>query len=155
MNSLIKWLICLAFLAGCKQDEAASFDQLVDPELAIYFEMFAAEAQIRGYSIDWEAEAISARITDIEEDAVGQCLTFTNNSRQINIDRTYWKRSDDMDREFLIFHELGHCLLGRPHLDESNASGTCISLMNSGKGFCIKNYSLITRSDYLDELFNE
>lgn len=155
MNSLFKWLVCLAFLAGCAPDEAVSLEQLVDAELVTYFERFADEAASRGITIDWEAEAIYASFTDIEDDAAGQCLTFTNNIREINIDQSYWRRNGAMDREFLIFHELGHCLLGRSHLDMASPSGTCLSMMNSGTGSCSKNYNLTTRSDYLDELFDE
>ena len=97
---------------------------------------------------------ISASLTDIADDKVGQCLTYNNGSRQINIDKNYWKASDEMEREFLIFHELGHCFLSRTHLDERMINGTCVSIMSSGEGPCRKNYNSLTRAQYLDELFS-
>lgn len=37
--------------------------------------------------------------------------------RHILLDIEYWNESDDLDRESLIYHELGHCILNREHND--------------------------------------
>lgn len=35
----------------------------------------------------------------------------------------YWAVFGDMDREQLLFHELGHCILNRPHDDMTTMFG--------------------------------
>lgn len=34
------------------------------------------------------------------------------------LDRKYWEVSDDLEREELVFHELGHCVLNRGHTED-------------------------------------
>ena len=46
------------------------------------------------------------------KDAVGICYYVTGN---IEIDREYWNTHGEAAKEELIFHELGHCVLGREH----------------------------------------
>jgi hypothetical protein len=46
------------------------------------------------------------------EDSVGLCYLLTGN---IEIDKEYWDRQDEAAREELIFHELGHCVMGKEH----------------------------------------
>ncbi len=57
-------------------------------------------------------------------------------------------------REFVVFHELGHCDLGRDHRDEAFDNGVCVSIMRSGLGDCRDYYHPRTREGYLDELFD-
>ena len=151
MKNLIFFLLGL-IIVSCTEDTPTLEDR-VSGEILPYFERFATEGSARGMEIDWLNEEISASLVDIEEDAVGQCLTYRNGSRQINVDEEYWMKSTDLEKEFLIFHELGHCLLERSHLDSRSSDGNCTSIMSSGEGLCRKNYNVFTRAEYLDELF--
>ncbi len=153
MRITLTTIACL-LIFGCTKDNNQVLEESVDQEFVVYFERFAEEAKFRDYIFDWEKELISARLISINDDAVGQCLTFNNGSNQINIDISYWNKSTDLEREFLVFHELGHCLLERSHLDQRNQDGTCTSMMNSGESLCKKNYNLETRKEYIDELFS-
>ena len=139
--------------SSCSEQEPYLFEHAVEAELIQYFNSFATEAQARNVLIDWEHEQISAKFSEIEGDAVGQCLTFDQGSREIVIDTEFWQSSNTISREFLVFHELGHCVLGRAHLDASAGNGICSSMMTSGEGTCRANYNQRTREDYLDELF--
>ena len=59
------------------------------------------------------------------------------NTTQISVSESYWMTASEPEREVLIFHELGHCLLGRGHDDNvMPISGGTIykSIMNSGAG---------------------
>lgn len=146
--------VAITMFISCVSDESDEPKVLVDDELVVYFDRFALEANARGMDIDWEEEQVSANLTKIDTDAVGQCLTYTGGLRKINIDEDYWRKSDVIDREFLIFHELGHCILGRAHADDANLNGTCVSIMSSGEEFCRKDYDMRTREKYIDELFS-
>lgn len=153
MRFTLAFILCFS-IVSCTDTAPPELSELVETEMVPYFERFANEAALRGIDLDWSSEMISASLTDIAEDKVGQCLTYNNGTRQINIDKVYWNKSSDMEREFLIFHELGHCVLSRSHLDQEQKDGTCTSIMSSGESSCRKNYTLLTRTQYLDELFS-
>jgi hypothetical protein len=56
-------------------------------------------------------------------------------------------------KEYIVFHELGHCVLNRPHTEDSFSNGVCSSIMRSGNGGCYDYYNRFTRQYYVDELF--
>ncbi len=144
-------ILFLSALIGCAEDNAPT----VNPELASYFSLFEEEARTRGVEIDLTSQNISATFSDIEsEHTQGVCNHYSDGSKQILIDITYWNNLRDIQKEFLVFHELGHCYLGRSHDNTRSASGDCNSIMHSGEGFCRDNYNPRTRDAYLDELFD-
>lgn len=55
---------------------------------------------------------------DLKDDVVGECWKWPG-YREIRVDRKWWAEHELMDsmREELIFHELGHCELGRKHVE--------------------------------------
>ncbi len=127
---------------------------LVQEELRPYFERFEVEAAALGLEVDLTEHQIRGRIAEIHEDNVaGQCSYNYRNPHLITIDESFWNRSSDLFKEFIIFHELGHCYLGRGHLEDSFNNGICKSLMRSGTGFCVDYYRRDTRDYYINELF--
>jgi len=154
----MRWLIFTILLVtvtmGCSDTEDYELEESVTSEMLIYFYRFSEEAEKRGFVVDWSEENISTVLTELDEGTVGQCLTYEEGRNQVNIDLAYWNKSDPQEREFLLFHELGHCVLKRSHLNLSNGDGTCTSIMNSGESACQKNYTTSTREAYLDELFS-
>ena len=127
----------------------------IDEALAPYFERFVEEGNSRGLDIDLADKRIEGYLVNVEEDNVaGQCVYSSdpNAIRTVNIDINYWNNASELEKEFVIFHELGHCYLERSHLDaQSNRS--CTSIMHSGTSGCRFNYNTFTRSTFLDELF--
>jgi len=68
------------------------------------------------------------------EVTVGLCLEYMNGSKEILIRESWWKRTNDTNRELIIAHEFGHCHLGREHDDAEivvNDKAYKTSLMNS------------------------
>ena len=69
--------------------------------------------------------------------------------RNVVINRAIWNGLSTNDREQLVFHELGHCVLNRPH-----ASNYMTSIMypyhNAVSGRYMSNYA-----SYMQELFNK
>jgi hypothetical protein len=60
---------------------------------------------------------------------VGLCY-FDYAWRQVTIKESYWQSIGEFQRQILVFHELGHCLLNREH-DEKKFDESCPgSLMN-------------------------
>jgi hypothetical protein len=48
---------------------------------------------------------------------------------EIQLLRSYWNRTSPMGQEELLFHELGHCVLGRSHLNWTYDWGQPRSIM--------------------------
>jgi len=125
-----------------------------DPELIPYFDLFASEAAERGITVDYEASRVEGEIQDINDPAVlGQCFRNQDRPRKVIIDETYWAGATELEREFLIFHELGHCFLDRDHDDRFDEDGVCISIMHSTPQACKGELSEENKEAYLDELF--
>jgi hypothetical protein len=144
--------IALVVLVSCGKDE--SIEYFIDAPLRIYFDRFVDEAALRNVTIDYEALKISGDIRVIAASLViGQCLHSEKEPNTVIIDKLYWDNSNEMEREFLVFHELGHCALNRSHLDNADTHGDCISIMTSGNGVCRIRYTAATRETLLDELF--
>lgn len=136
------------------EEEVTSYPG-VDPLLWIYFERFEEEGRERGIEIDLKAKKISGVIQNIgEDDVAGQCSFNPTRPNHVTIDLGFWTNADNEAREFVVFHELGHCELLREHREAVYPNGSCQSIMRSGLGSCRDNYNVRTRKDYLDELFD-
>lgn len=156
-------LLLISFIA-CKKDEAFIETESgvrvfpeVDEALWPYFEAFELEAAERGVEVDLRESGIAGEITPIDEEHVaGQCSYIPNilSSGNVTVDSEFWENSSPLFKEFIVFHELGHCFLKRDHREDATAQGVCVSLMRSGLGNCQDNYNSQTRGVYIDELFN-
>ena len=144
--------LVLVSLSACEKDEV--IEATVDSRLQVYFDRFVSEGALRGKTIDFAAIPVSGQIESIDQNNVqGQCQTNSARPNVLIVDIGFWDNSSDIEKEFVIFHELGHCYLDRNHLDTQDGNGVCQSMMHSGTSGCTNNYNLNTRSDYLDELF--
>lgn len=157
--------ICLLVVApfllnSCDKNEVAylaptAYEQ-VDEALWPFFQRFEEQAAARGLTVDLRALQITGSIEHIAaEHTVGLCNHNSANGKHLVIDADFFNRSNDYKKEAIIFHELGHCALGRRHDNDTLDSGMCKSLMRSGLSDCLTMYSRDKHiSYYLDELFN-
>lgn len=136
--------------------EPRQFSQ-ADPRLWTVLTEFEQQAHLRGVFFDIEAADLIAVIDTINSprSTVGLCAHDSTNPNQIIIDANYWKRASKMRRELIVFHELGHCLLGLDHDNSHDDTGACMSIMRSGEGTCLDVYNAQNRVDFLDELFEQ
>jgi len=150
----ILWLSFLFFtLISCRKEENLTTPD-IDERLKFFFDSFQQEGASRGQLINMKN--ITGQITDIETDGVlGRCNQSTSGTKQLLIDSIFWGKANLTEKEYVIFHELGHCALNRRHLDATNTDGTCISMMQSGNGSCKMIYNAQNRRKYLDELFSQ
>ena len=127
----------------------------VDEALWPYFESFEKEAEQRGLEVNLREANITGVIEKLPGDGVaGQCSYSSHQPNHVTIDQEYWNSAGTLGREFVVFHELGHCRLARDHREGVRTDGSCVSLMRSGLEACRDNYNRVTRSGYLDELFD-
>jgi hypothetical protein len=152
-NKLIAFLVAIVLVAGsCNKDNTP--DYFVDAPLQPYFDRFEVEAAKRGVTIDLVALQVSGDVRLISaSQVIGECIHTEKEPNTVVVDVVYWNSANELEKEFLIFHELGHCALNRDHIDDSDMNGDCVSMMTSGTGTCHINYTEATREALLDELF--
>lgn len=153
-----KSIVILAFvtlLVACSEDlKLNASNHGIDPDLFEYFERFKIEAKKRNISIDFQSMNVEGHIGAIDErGVVGQCQTYANGNKAVIIEKAYWEESSDLKKEFIVFHELGHCILNRQHLDTASSDNNCNSIMNSGSAACKLDYTVENREMLLEELF--
>lgn len=146
--------LAFALLMACDK-EPSSLELPMEEAIVPYFEAFEQEGSKRGLSIDLAAQDIGAAFSStLEGQTAGKCTSFSSGTQIIYINPQSWEQRSELEREFLVFHELGHCYLGRGHLDEADEKGFCLSIMQSGAGRCRDSYRPATREALLDELFD-
>lgn len=156
---LFFFAVLLTFFS-CQKDEQQVF---VEPEKAFanveedlwpYYREFEEQAALRGIDIDLSLFGTGA-IAELHPNGVaGQC-TYGSHLADVVIDQSFWNRAGSyLLREMVVFHELGHCYLHRGHEEATLSNGACASIMRSGLENCLDNYTSLTRSEYLDELFS-
>jgi hypothetical protein len=84
----------------------------IDPVFNPYIDKFIAISNMYGVDIDRDKLKINFT-TLLETPTIGLCL----DSGQVYISRGFWKRASTTQKELVIFHELGHCVLGLSHTD--------------------------------------
>ena len=145
---------------SCQQeftDQEDKFDLGGDitSDLAPYFKSFQEEAEHRGILVDYTSANVTAEIKQIDEGSVaGTCTTNGHDLRHISIDQSFWSKASPLLREMVIFHELGHCILGRGHEEGRFDNGVCRSIMRSGLGTCADAYNVTNRDYFIEELFD-
>ncbi len=153
-------VISALLFGGCSKENLFTGSNAISIDAAIqpYFDAFITEAAARHLDLAAATQSVNAEIRTLTSEngqkVIGMC-TAKAGDHTITVDKTYWSQATPLLREFLIFHELGHCVLQREHLDTKNTNGTCTSIMHSGSTNCRNIYSSATRKAYLDELFGE
>lgn len=155
MRYSMMWCCFIAVLFTSCTDK--NYGVEFDDELVPFIESFKSEAALRGIEFNNNEEKIEGYLQRINVNGVaGLCRRHDEGrNRSIIVDKTYWNQANDLEREYVVYHELGHCFLLRDHQDEPDSIGNCQSIMYSGLDGCRINYTNDTREHYLDELFGK
>ncbi|MEL6925692.1 MAG: putative metallopeptidase [Bacteroidota bacterium] len=156
-NKLLILFTLLLFIACSKEnsENLTEVELYVDERIQPYFDLFEQEGLARDVEVSLEGARVEGYIEAIEENNVlGQCQYSATSPRRVIIDEQFWAQATDLQKEFVIFHELGHCYLNRSHDDTRSNNGTCSSMMQSGTTRCRFSYTNNSRDAYLDELFS-
>jgi hypothetical protein len=161
----ISLLLALLSCQPRPQAEPEPKQYSVPADLEPYVQAFRDIAQQRGQAIPSDNLIIAFGATQ-RQDACGECTRAAGKTPRIVLkaDDLCWKNASQQEREALIFHELGHCLLNRDHRADRFPNGIYVSLMNAddvgiyatcrypiGNDACDKRPR---RTYYLDELFD-
>ena len=161
------YVIVFILATGCNRDDDFTPIYDVPEELQPLIDSFIYEASLRGISV-----SISNLIIEYDDNQASNICASCNSASlsaqtqkiiTINAHMQCW--FDALELENLLFHELGHCVLGRPHNDEQLPNGDPKSIMVAGNvslyAPCIYqigdepcNDNTFKRAYYLDELFD-
>lgn len=137
----------------------------IDPLFNVEYGLFIQEANVNKVLIEpFRVNNIVIKLEDITKEAplgyriIGLCYNYYLNADKtysflVKIDKSFYETADEYTKRSLIFHELGHCLLNRKHLDGSDDFGFPLSLMNT----LIVSGNIFLRKErfYLDELYTK
>lgn len=134
----------------------------VSSDFEPYVIRFENEAEKRGDTLNIKSGGLIIEYGNLKNDVAGLC--HYEQPIRIEIDRSYWEKMGkyagaDLVREELIFHEMGHGLLNRKHLNTILTNDEWKSIMCGGNKIDNRtwnvNYRGQRREYYLNELFKE
>lgn len=150
-------LLVILFFSSCKD----SHEYSVDSAFSDYLQRFENEGALRGHTFDLKSTGLIIEFGNLADSVAG--LTHYETPIRIQIDKTYWNAISntagaDMMKEDLIFHELGHGLLGRKHLNTTLENDDWKTIMCGGDKVNNRSWNINYRGErrkyYLDELFD-
>lgn len=101
----------------------------IDPKLQPYVDRFQQVARSQGKIVSTLNVEVRFGTTTASEQ--GECrIVLFQTPTVIISDLIPWDDFDDLAKELLMYHELGHCILFRQHTHEFRSDGTQDSIMN-------------------------
>jgi len=106
-------IVIVLFITSCSSAQLKNVEYQIDPEFDYYVQNFINAS--RGLVKEEDFEYVTIHFADLEGVTAGTCAPMPFHQK-ILIDRGWWLRSkSQFEREELLFHELGHCVLFRDH----------------------------------------
>ena len=120
MKKILFLFSLVLIFQNCRQDSEFGAEPgviTIDPAFESYVQDFIAEGTKRGNPIDFSDSGLIVEFSDGAAEVnggTGNVIGFCVRGRHhIVIDKTDWTASSEISRNFLLFHELGHCELDR------------------------------------------
>lgn len=126
MEIMNKFLLLFFLLCGgCTHEYVVS----IEDKYIKYVRRFVADGERFGRKI-YIYDLIVRSVPEINEETIGQCERKYNTTPEVTISASFWENFSDAEKEELIYHELGHCVLKRRHNEYTDDWGTPVSMMN-------------------------
>jgi hypothetical protein len=143
-------IILLLVLSMCSKEN--NTPAVIAPDFKTYVDRFASEGTSRGVNVD-----VSKLTVSYSDTLMYYCGWGDYKSKTVLISSRddCWKNLSDLNKEILLFHEIGHAILGRSHDNSMLPNGDYKTMMFAGNQFDLYSEdSPERRKYYLDELFN-
>jgi hypothetical protein len=117
-SSAKNWVLLLAVvlaISACGREPKLEIGREFEP----YVERFKLKGNEVGKPVSVNDLIVKFGQTEPKQDGV--CETSDHTTPTIIINERAWRQMEDLGRESLMFHELGHCILGRSHVMIMNA----------------------------------
>ena len=144
---MFKYLIGLVLIASCLGCSTNRVKRTAAKRQKVFYNKVEADKQLRPYVRLLGSYAAQLQV-NVEFEGLKLYIFKTNHPNfkgimgyceevdgypVVNINWAYWKNSTDLERELLMFHELGHCVLKVPHHAGQMPDGTPTSIMHPNK----------------------
>lgn len=143
----------VAFIAGCGQGFHVTMDISGFEEQVLAFEDASNEAgkpiTITNLIVRFNGDLNASHEAGVC--FIGSPIPY------IEIDPTYWSHASEIQKEILMFHELGHCALKREHRNDFNGImpySIMYYSMDAWTTLTQQAYYELNRHTYVKELFN-
>lgn len=113
-----------ALAASCGRDRTLELG-----EFAPYVDRFEQSALVHGLRVEVSDLVIRYGAMETAQER-GACEISANRPPTIIIRQDTWQKMGEAEREELLFHELGHCVLSRKHRKDIGNEGMPKSIMN-------------------------
>jgi hypothetical protein len=150
----------LILLLGCQGHEVAetlgltdpySVEAYISPQLVPFVGLFKQEAEARDVNVSEGLRDIRMTLgLHLRADQAATC-TRIGDAREVVVNQFHWDVFTMAQKEWVISHELGHCILERDHLHTSDG----LSFMNHNVPKGIDALDALTIRFLYDELFGE
>lgn len=126
-----------------------------DSTFADYVRAFEESAASEFSNPDYKVGDIPINFGTPENESFdGVCYTYADGSKEIIIRKSFWDSAGVIQKRVLVFHELGHCALGRSHDNETMAhSGSTYKTSMMNEVIPSSMHYLSAETEYLLELF--
>lgn len=95
--------------------------ETVDPELQgyvnEYYTLLGQYCPNKKYNITKHYHIYLTKNVGYEADTIGMCSRLILGF-DVQINRAFWNKASLIDRRQLIYHELAHCLIFKPHVND-------------------------------------
>lgn len=101
----------LSVLVSCGSVETINQRTYINPDLKPYYKAFIRDYKLKSSKIDID-------FGFLPQDVAGNCrVSFRGKEfkRKITVDKAHWLSYNSYQKKWLMYHELGHCLLFRGH----------------------------------------
>ena len=138
ISSLVLLLLC-----------SCAAPNVINPAFQPLYNQFVNDA--RNANVDLSGNrGLTVQFASLEQptalgEVIGECVF---NSVTVSIDTDYWNYASPEDRQALLYHELGHCLLLEQHSTDPNA--IMYPILNQSFNFYTKDWN-----ELLNQLFRE
>jgi hypothetical protein len=119
----VRYLLITLLLVGCgiEEKQRPEYNRVLSVDgFEHYVNLFQEQASELGQNIRVSDLVIRFKYIPIEGDktVLGRCWRGGDTSPTIDIDPEHWKTMSMVARELLMFHEMGHCILRRDHVED-------------------------------------
>lgn len=149
----MKIFLLFFILLGCGRSQVAPHESMTketsDKLLTPYFVSFLEKTDC--FKTPPVYKSLSMVIKWDGMDVAGLCYMFEDGSAKIVIDGPTWISINDINKERLMYHELGHCYLGLDHVDQLNEPALMTpSIREAAFMDYVDNYSEIMRDLFFE-----
>lgn len=142
MKILLSLLICCQVQAG----NVKGFER----------EVTSFKKAAKRQHVDIALDNLTITLADqLPKDLVAFCDSI-GQDKLIIVNKVIWDSADNMKRQFILWHEMGHCILHRDHLNKMNYMNIPMSYMYPSDNLYLlhREYFLNHLPEYESELFH-